>query len=325
VACLIISTILLTMYLVIFVLPANHAVRAWWSARILSCVALAAVLLTYVYYSNCSECDIGVGSIWNGFNTLILIALIVIVFWIEVPEQPLLMVCCCCGGGGGGGAPSTGDTPPVPPTSTTSGPAIAQQQQQNNLFVTSSSPPPPLPPIIKYTRTEMVTPQGRKMVREVRMYSDGRQEVVETTIEEEVEEEEEEEKVIVVEQQQQQQPPPIYRPGHATGQLPSLYNGQSVCVTEEMRTAEGNRKTVTTTQHTDGRHEVIETVEEPSMIGDTNAPQQPPHYGDYHYPRAEPEAEGFTGSMVATEVRRTRDEMRMPQGNIQYSDGTWEV
>jgi hypothetical protein len=119
----------------------------------------------------------------------------------------------------------------------------------------------------------------------------------------------------------------MYRPGHATAWLPSLYNGQSVCVTEEMRTAEGNSKTVTTTQHTDGRHEVIETVEEPSMIGDTSAQQrqqqqqQQQPYGAYYHPRDEQEEE----EIAVAEVRRTRAETRMPQGNIKYSDGLWEV
>jgi hypothetical protein len=337
VACLTISANLLVMYLVIFVLPTLHAVRAWWSVRILSCVALAAVLLTNVIYADCPNCGRGIGSIWNGFNVLILIGLIVLTFWIEVPEQPLLTGCCGSGSIGVGGAPtSTGDTPPAPPTNTTSGPTFAQQQQ-SNMFVTSSpswsSPPPPPPPIVTCTRTEMVTPQGHKMIREVRMYPDGRQEVTETTIEDESEalvdeeEDEEEEKVIVVEEHQQQQPP--------------LLHGQTVCVTEEMRTVDGNRKTVATTQHTDGRHEVIETVEEPSMMSDTTSPQQqqqpqqqqPPHYGDYYYPRRDEhdEEEGFTASMVVTEVRRTRAEMRMPRGNIkvieevEYSDGTLEV
>jgi hypothetical protein len=99
VACLTISAALIAISLVIFVLPTLHAVRAWWSARILYGVALVCVLLTFTIFAECGDdddenavpsCDSGAGAILNILNVFILLGLIVISYWIEAPETPIM-------------------------------------------------------------------------------------------------------------------------------------------------------------------------------------------------------------------------------------------
>jgi hypothetical protein len=95
VACLTLSAALVANGLVIFVLPTQpQAERAWWSARILYGVTLFGTLMTFTIFSNCDDytpCDSGPGAAVNGCNVVILIGLIVLVFWLDVPEQgPLL-------------------------------------------------------------------------------------------------------------------------------------------------------------------------------------------------------------------------------------------
>jgi hypothetical protein len=263
VACLTISAVLITISLVLFVLPTIHAVRAWWSARILYCVALLCVLLTFTFYSACDSCDSSGGSALNGLNVLILIGLIVIAFWIEVPEKPLLRLC----GVGPTAAAVTSTAPAAMPHVTT----------------------PSAAPVVKTTRIAEVTSEGRKFIRQVNTYQDGRQEETVTM----TEEEETEEPDVTLDMEEA-------RP----------WNEQTFCVREEMMTAEGNLRTVEMTQHTDGRQKMVETVEEPSMIGDGDAA------GNGH---------------PVVEINRTRAESRMPDGTIkvveeiEYLDGTTEL
>jgi hypothetical protein len=95
VACLTLTAALVANSLVIFVLPTQpQAERAWWTARILYGVTLFGTLMTYTIFSNCDDyapCDSGPGAAVNGCNVVLLIGLIVMAFWLDVPEQgPLL-------------------------------------------------------------------------------------------------------------------------------------------------------------------------------------------------------------------------------------------
>jgi hypothetical protein len=95
VACLTLSAALVANGLVIFILPTQpQAERAWWSARILYGITLFGTLMTFTIFSNCDDyapCDSGPGAAVNGCNVVILIGLIVMVFWLDVPAQgPLL-------------------------------------------------------------------------------------------------------------------------------------------------------------------------------------------------------------------------------------------
>jgi hypothetical protein len=262
VACLTISAVLIAISLVLFVLPTIHAVRAWWTTRILYCVALLCVLLTFTFYAECDSCDSRAGSVLNGLNVLILIVLIVIAFWIEVPAKPLLGLC----GGGPAGMPQ-GTTPSA------------------------------AAPVVKTTRTAEVTSEGRKIVRQVVTYPDGRHE----------------ETVTMAEEEESEQP--VVTPDSMEEARPS-WNEQTFCVREEMMTAEGNPRTVEMTHHTDGRQEMVETVEEPSLIG----------VGDGGKNGA-----GNGNPAAVVEINRTRAESRMPNGTIKvveeivYSDGTKEL
>jgi hypothetical protein len=272
VACLVISAALIAISLVIFVLPTVHAVRAWWTVRILYCVALFCVLLTYTFFAFCDSCSSGAGSILNGLNVPILIALIVLAFWIEVPAAGPMMRRA-----GGGAVPS----------STTA----------------ASAAPPRMPQAaahpVKTTRTVEVTPEGYKIVRVIATYADGHQEETETM------EEEETDHVVKMAEEEMDVEAAHH---HGAGRQRPMQD-QTFYTTEQMTTPEGHVKTVATAQHMDGRHEVVETVEEPTLIG----------MGHGH------------DNNVVVEIGRTRGESKMHNGGvkvieeIEYSDGTKEV
>jgi hypothetical protein len=277
VACLVLSAALIAISLVIFVLPTVHAVRAWWTVRILYCVALFCVLLTYTFFAACKSCSSDAGSIINGLNVPILIALIVLAFWIEVPAAGPMMRRA-----GGGAVPS----------STTSASAASPRMPQAASH-TQQHP-------VKTTRTVEVTPEGYKIVRVVATYADGHQEETETM--------EEEETDHVVKMAEEEIDVEAAHHDGAGRQRPM--QDQTFYTTKQMMTPEGHVKTVATAQHTDGRHEVVETVEEPSMIG---------------------MGHGHDNDALVVEIGRTRGESKMHNGGvkvieeIEYSDGTKEV
>jgi hypothetical protein len=98
VACLTITAATLAVALVILVLPGpSHSVAPWWTARIGYCIALVSALFTYAIFASCDEtvaksCASGTGSALNAVNVLVLTGLIVLTFWIEVPDEPLTNV-----------------------------------------------------------------------------------------------------------------------------------------------------------------------------------------------------------------------------------------
>jgi hypothetical protein len=95
VACLTITAATLAVALVVLVLPGPaQSVTPWWTARIFYCIALVCALFTYAIFASCDEtvaksCASGTGSALNAINVLVLTGLIVICFWIEVPDDPL--------------------------------------------------------------------------------------------------------------------------------------------------------------------------------------------------------------------------------------------
>jgi hypothetical protein len=84
---------------VIFVVSTLQAVRTWWSARILNGVALVCVLLTFTIFAECGvddddalPCGSGAGTVLNIRNVFILLGLIVLSYWIEAPETPIVIM-----------------------------------------------------------------------------------------------------------------------------------------------------------------------------------------------------------------------------------------
>jgi hypothetical protein len=154
---------------------------------------------------------------------------------------------------------------------------------------------------VKTTRTVEVTPEGYKIVRVVATYADGHQEETETM--------EEEETDHVVKTAEEEMDVEAAHYDRAQGRQRPM-NDQTFYTTEQMMTPEGHVKTVATAQHTDGRHEVVETVEEPTLIG---------------------MGHGHDDAAAVVEIGRTRGESKMPHGGvkvieeIEYSDGTKEV
>jgi hypothetical protein len=238
---------------------------------------------------DCDTCVASSGSIVNSLNVILLIVLIVIAFWIEAPDKP---VCACCG--------SSRPTEEGAPTPEQVGILTKPVVGVAGLSPSSTTVLP------STTRSEMVTPEGKKLIREVTTYPDGRQEITETETEEE---------------------PGMMLATNPTWNATATRSppDETFIVLQEMNTPAGTRKTVETTTHTDGRHEVVETVEEPSMIGHPVHSEE--HARMYHHDDDEEEGR----SSVVQEVRRTRGQMRLSTGNIkiveevEYSDGTTKV
>lgn len=166
--------------------------------------------------SNCvGDCDGSAGSGLNGTNVFLLIVLIPAAFLIPAPKKPMFHL-----------FQSNNDQPSVPPptASNEAPPHPDQCEDEEKPIVVSFAPS---------ERTEDVTPEGRRIVRETVTHPDGRQVVTETV-----------EEPTIIEQPRD----------------------QTFVTTQEMTTDQGNRMTVEMTKHADGRQEVVETVEEPSVI-----------------------------------------------------------